>query len=76
MHLPGAVLVAEAGPFGEDLPAGADGGGTPCDEALGDGPAVLGQAAGLRAVAALEVGQLALGQPRQHRLGHPLVVRV
>ena len=75
-HLPGAVLIAEAGPLDEDLPAGAGGGGAARDQALGDRPALLGQAAGLCAVPALEVGQLALGQARHHTLCHPFIVRV
>ena len=75
-HLPGSVLVAEAGPLDEDLPAGAAGGGAARDQALGRAPGALGQAAGGAPVPPLEVGQLALGQAPKRALGHPLVVAV
>ena len=74
-YLPGAVFMAQVGPFHQDLPAGAAGGAAAGQEALRHRPGPVHAVARLL-VPPLEVDALALGYAQQQALGHPLVVDV
>ena len=68
------MFISEVTPLDQHLPAGSREAGAPADEPAGLGPGRLCEGAGLTAVPALEVDDLAFGDAQEQGLRDPLVV--